>query len=108
MASFTCNPRPRPRHARGIGFLGHFLGGSFDYDADGPGGWWIVPEPGIELPRAPEVSPGKWVVEAVFSEEAAARIPPFAALTGSGRKIGLRSRDPARSRWDRGPYRGCW
>lgn len=49
--------RPRPRHARGIGFLGHFLGGSFDYDEDGPGGWWIVPEPGIELPRAPEVSP---------------------------------------------------
>lgn len=49
--------RPRPRHARGIGFLGRFLGGSFDYDEDGPGGWWIVPEPGIELPRAPEVSP---------------------------------------------------
>jgi Uma2 family endonuclease len=50
--------RPRPRHARGIGFFGHFLGGSFDYDEDGPGGWWMVPEPGIELPRAPEVSPG--------------------------------------------------
>jgi Uma2 family endonuclease len=49
--------RPRPRHARGIGFLGHFLGGGFDYDEDGPGGWWIVPEPGIELERAPEVSP---------------------------------------------------
>jgi Uma2 family endonuclease len=148
--------RPRPRHARGIGFLGRFLGGSFDYDADGPGGWWIVPEPGIELPRAPEVSPdlagwrrealpqlppedqpfrtvpdwvcevlspsnarydqqtkapfyasvgvpwlwlvdtrsrlievrrlaaglatGKWLVEGVFSEEPAARIPPFEAI----------------------------
>ncbi len=23
----------------------------------GPGGWWILPEPGIELPNAPEVSP---------------------------------------------------
>lgn len=145
-------PRPRPRHARGIGFLGRFLGGSFDYDADGPGGWWIVPEPGIELARAPEVSPdlagwrrellpqlppesepfrtvpdwvcevlspsnarydqqtkapfyasvavpwlwlvdtrsrlievrrlaaGKWVVEEVFSDEPAARIPPFDAI----------------------------
>ena len=41
--------RPRPRHARGIGHLGNFLGGSFDYDEDGPGGWWIVPEPGVEL-----------------------------------------------------------
>jgi Uma2 family endonuclease len=49
--------RPRPRHARGIGFLGRHLGGAFDYDEDGPGGWWIVPEPGIELERAPEVSP---------------------------------------------------
>jgi Uma2 family endonuclease len=55
-------PRPRFRHGRVIGFLGHHLGGSFDYDGDGPGGWWIIPEPGIELPNAPEVSPdlGGW------------------------------------------------
>jgi Uma2 family endonuclease len=143
--------RPRPRHARGIGYLGRFLGGAFDYDEDGPGGWWIVPEPGIELPRAAEVSPdlagwrsdhmpeippesepfrsvpdwvcevlsasnarydqqtkvpfyasigvpwlwmvdtrsrlievrrlsqGKWAVEAVFTEEREARMPPFEA-----------------------------
>jgi Uma2 family endonuclease len=146
-------PRPRARHARGIGFLGRFLGGSFDYDADGPGGWWIAPEPGIELSRAPEVSPdlagwkrehlpelppegepfrtvpdwvceilsssnarydqhtkapfyasvgvpwlwmvdtrsklievrrlvqAKWVVEAVFTDDEAARIPPFEAIS---------------------------
>lgn len=145
-------PRPRPRHSRGIGFLGRFLGGSFDYDEDGPGGWWIFPEPGIELPRAPEVAPdlagwrrenlpelpaegvqfhtvpdwicevfspsnarytqqtkapyyagigvqwlwivdlrshvievrclnqGKWVVEAVFTDETEARMPPFDAI----------------------------
>lgn len=24
---------------------------------DGPTGWWILPEPGLELPNAPEVSP---------------------------------------------------
>jgi Uma2 family endonuclease len=65
-------PRPRPRHARGIGFLGHFLGGSFDYDADGPGGWWIVPEPGIELERAPEVSPDL----AGWRREGLPRLPP--------------------------------
>jgi Uma2 family endonuclease len=50
-------PRPRPRHARSITCLGHFLGGAFDFDESGPGGWWIVAEPGIELPRAPEFSP---------------------------------------------------
>jgi Uma2 family endonuclease len=50
-------PRPRFRHSRAIGFLGRHLGGAFDYDDGGPGGWWIVPEPGIELPGAPEVSP---------------------------------------------------
>jgi Putative restriction endonuclease len=64
--------RPRPRHARGIGFLGRFLGGSFDYDADGPGGWWIVPEPGIELARAPEVSPDL----AGWRREALPQLPP--------------------------------
>lgn len=51
------HPRPRPRHARAIGYLGRHLGGAFDYDDDGPGGWWIVPEPGINLPGSPEVSP---------------------------------------------------
>jgi Uma2 family endonuclease len=55
-------PRPRFRHARVTGFLTHHIGGAFDFDESGPGGWWIVPEPGIELPRAPEVSPdvGGW------------------------------------------------
>jgi len=50
-------PRGRSRHMRVTGFLGHHLGGRFDYDNDGPGGWWILPEPGIELPNAREVSP---------------------------------------------------
>jgi len=50
-------PRPRFRHARVTGFLSHHIGGAFDFDDEGPGGWWIVPEPGIELPGAPEVSP---------------------------------------------------
>jgi Uma2 family endonuclease len=51
------HPRREPRPARAIGFLGRHLGGAFDYDEVGPGGWWIVPEPGIELPNSPEVSP---------------------------------------------------
>jgi Uma2 family endonuclease len=50
-------PRPRFRHARVTGFLSRHIGGPFDFDDAGPGGWWILPEPGIELPGAPEVSP---------------------------------------------------
>jgi Uma2 family endonuclease len=55
-------PRPRFRHARVTGFLTHHIGGVFDFDDGGPGGWWILPEAGIELPDAPEVSPdlGGW------------------------------------------------
>jgi Uma2 family endonuclease len=33
------------------------LSGPFQRGRSGPGGWWILPEPGIQLPRAPEVSP---------------------------------------------------
>jgi Uma2 family endonuclease len=50
-------PRPRFRHARASAFLSHFVGGAYDFDEDGPGGWWIVGEPGIELPDAPEIAP---------------------------------------------------
>src|SRR5262245_8887652 len=55
-------PRPRFDHARANGFLSRHIGGSYDYDDGGPGGWWIIPEPGIELPGAPEVAPdlGGW------------------------------------------------
>lgn len=53
-------PRPRPRHARVIKRLGRFLSPTDDGDGIecGPGGWWILIEPGIELPGAPEVVPG--------------------------------------------------
>jgi Uma2 family endonuclease len=50
-------PRPRFGHGRVNTFLARHIGGSFDFDDEGPGGWWIVVEPGIELDGAPEVSP---------------------------------------------------
>jgi Uma2 family endonuclease len=50
-------PRPRPRHARFASALERYVGGPFDLDDDGPGGWVILVEPGIELPGAPEVAP---------------------------------------------------
>jgi Uma2 family endonuclease len=50
-------PRPRMRHSRAGLALGRAISGPYDFDADGPGGWWILIEPGIELPNAPEIAP---------------------------------------------------
>jgi Uma2 family endonuclease len=50
-------PRPRAPHSRANSFLGRRLGDPFDDGIGGPGGWWILVEPGIELPDSPEVAP---------------------------------------------------
>ena len=34
-------PRPRPKHARASSVLGARIGGPFDYDEGGPGGWQL-------------------------------------------------------------------
>ncbi|MEX1361551.1 MAG: Uma2 family endonuclease [Nannocystaceae bacterium] len=44
------HPRPAPPHARAAGRLTMKLGRSFDEGDDGPGGWWILPEPEVHLP----------------------------------------------------------
>jgi Uma2 family endonuclease len=49
--------RPRAQHQRLVRDVSGGLGGPFDRGRDGPGGWWILPEPGIELPNTPEISP---------------------------------------------------
>src|SRR5262249_47936440 len=49
--------RPRGPH-RSIGTgIGGDLRGPFDRGRGGPGGWWILVEPGIELANTPEISP---------------------------------------------------
>jgi Uma2 family endonuclease len=50
-------PRPRFAHARVEGRVYGDLDGPFDRGRGGPGGWWVLVEPGIELPRAAEFSP---------------------------------------------------
>lgn len=51
------HPRPRARHARAGMHISDTLFGPFDQARNGPGGWWILAEPGIELPGSPEFSP---------------------------------------------------
>jgi Uma2 family endonuclease len=49
--------KPRMPHQRATRAIGGGIGGPFDDARGGPGGWWIVVEPGIELPNTPEISP---------------------------------------------------
>jgi Uma2 family endonuclease len=43
-------PRPRPRHQVAASVLGADLNGSFQRGRGGPGGWWILVEPGVCFP----------------------------------------------------------
>jgi Uma2 family endonuclease len=49
--------RPRGPHQRTTTIIGGNIGGPFDHGKGGPGGWWILVEPGIELPNTPEIAP---------------------------------------------------
>ena len=50
-------PRPRPQHAHVEMGLGSELHAAFERGRGGPGGWWILMEPVLELEGAPEVVP---------------------------------------------------
>lgn len=49
--------RPRARHQDVGGSIHADVFNPFQRKRGGPGGWWILPEPGIELPNTPEISP---------------------------------------------------
>ncbi|HEY4117366.1 MAG TPA: Uma2 family endonuclease [Byssovorax sp.] len=49
--------RPRPRHQQVVSDIEIDVGAAFRRGRGGPGGWWILVEPGIELPEAAEFSP---------------------------------------------------
>ncbi len=42
-------PRPSGRHALAGRALGVNIAGPFDFGRDGPGGWWIIPEPEVHF-----------------------------------------------------------
>ena len=58
-------PRPAPRHANATSVLGGKLNGAFQLGDGGPGGWWILDEPELQLvplePMAPDLA--GWRVE---------------------------------------------
>ena len=43
------HPRPGPPHVRAGSALGVKIGGPFDYDPGGTGGWWVLDEPELHL-----------------------------------------------------------
>jgi len=48
--------RPAPRHAIAASVLGFEIGGPFQRGRGGPGGWWILDEPELQLvPKEPVV-----------------------------------------------------
>jgi Uma2 family endonuclease len=51
------NPRPFARHMSIEGLIVADLSSPYQRGRGGPGGWWILPEPGIFLPGSPEFSP---------------------------------------------------
>jgi Uma2 family endonuclease len=51
------HPGPRSVHSDVEGSLISDLRDPFQRGRGGPGGWWILLEPGIELPGSPEVAP---------------------------------------------------
>ena len=59
------SPRPAPRHANVTTVLGGELNGAFQRGRGGPGGWWILFEPELQLvdlePMAPDLA--GWRVE---------------------------------------------
>ena len=49
--------RPRGPHQHTGLEIAADLRDPFSRGKGGPGGWWILPEPGIELPNTPEIAP---------------------------------------------------
>ncbi len=49
--------RPRGRHQLVATLIAGDISDRFGRGRGGPGGWWILVEPGIELPNTPEIAP---------------------------------------------------
>ena len=54
---FYAMTKPRAFHQAMSGRIYRHVSSYFEGNQGGPGGWWILPEPGIELPGTLEISP---------------------------------------------------
>jgi Uma2 family endonuclease len=93
--------RPRGVHQDLVGLVHADLVAPFRRQRGGPGGWWILPEPGIEFPGAPEVSPdlAGWRQERlpVLPRDASITVVPdwvCEVLSASTRRYDLRIKRP--------------
>lgn len=72
--------RPRGVHQSTAVDIAADLHAPFRRGRGGPGGWWILPEPGIELPDTPEIAPdlAGWRRERlpVLPDDAAIKVVP--------------------------------
>lgn len=90
-------PKPRPRHQRiGQRLARHVELFDPEFHGDGPGGWLIIVEAGVQLPGAPEVAPdiAGWKRERIPSldlDEPITIVPDWVCEILS----------PSNARWDR-------
>ena len=103
------NPRPALPHARASSSLGVKIGGPFDHDAGGPGGWWIIDEPELHLGEdilVPDLA--GWRRERLpdFPTAAYSTLAPdwvCEVLSPSTRKLDLHAKRPVYAR-EEGPH----
>lgn len=93
--------RPRGAHQSVVGRVFGDVHLPFDRRRGGPGGWCILPEPGIEFPSAPEVAPdlAGWKRERMAKAPSARSIsvvPDWVCevLSNSTRRYDIRTKKP--------------
>ena len=98
------HPRPAMPHARASSVLGGKLGGPFDHDAGGPGGWWIVFEPELHLGEdilVPDVAGWRRERMPEYPETAYVTLAPdwgCEVLSASTRRLNLQGKRPIYAR----------
>ena len=98
---FYAMTRPLASYQNILGEVTALLRPPFQRGNGGPGGWWILPEPGIEFVDSPEVSPdvAGWKRErmpTVPMKKSIAVVPDWVCevLSSSTRRYDLRTKKP--------------
>lgn len=93
--------RPSAAHQCVLGMVLNDVAGPYRHARGGPGGWWILPAPGVEFPNSPEVSPdvAGWKRERMpwlSRKESITVVPDWACevLSDSTRRYDLRTKRP--------------